>query len=129
MLRHRRFANEPQEPPPPEPGDLVARRAFEASPENKIVVAESLEKPHKFVAATRKFLRRPRYRDDWGNSLPESLAILDIAVSEGVRLRALCIMDALAKALATRGMNLRVDQEGRLASAVSLGRGGIPLAA
>ena len=84
LLRHLWVADEPQELPQPEPEHLVARRAFEARPENKIVVSEILENPHRLVAATQKFLRRPRYRDHWGNPLPASRATLDITVSSGV---------------------------------------------
>src|SRR5258708_37060072 len=48
LLRHRHVSDHPAEP---DPEHLVARREFEARPENRIVVQETLERVLPVVAA------------------------------------------------------------------------------
>jgi hypothetical protein len=97
----------------------VARREFEAKPENRIVVSETLEAPHSLVAATERALRRPKTRDARALPATERRA-LDVAVSEASLPRALRIMDALLKALDARGMPVRIEPDGKRHSYVEL---------
>jgi hypothetical protein len=127
IVRNRRVPDESQKLAQPEPEHLVARRAFEARPENKVIVGETLDNLHPLVAATEKALRRRKSRDKWGYPLPYSRATLDLAVSDDALPRSLRIMDALAKALASRGMPLRADREGRKRTFVSVLGEDIPI--
>ena len=96
-------------PVEPDPEHLVARREFEARPENRIAVSETLDAPHPLVAATERAFRKPKQRDLRDLPTTERRA-LDISVSEASLPRALRIMDALVKALDARGMPLRVTE-------------------
>src|SRR5688572_10651487 len=116
ITRERYVSDEPVEP---DPEHLVARREFEAKPENRIVVPETLESPHPLVAATERALRRPKTRDARAVPATERRA-LDIAVSEASLPRALRIMDALLKALDARGMPVRIEPDGKRHSYVKL---------
>jgi hypothetical protein len=114
IIRQRFVSNEPVEP---DPEHLVARRTFEARPENRIVVSETLDMPHSLVVATERALRRPRRANHGAPARPERLA-LDVSVSEASLPRALRIMDALAKALEARGIPLGIESEGKRRSRV-----------
>jgi hypothetical protein len=116
IVRQRYISDEPVEP---DPEHLVARREFEAKPENRIVVSETLDTPHSLVAATERALRRPKTRDARAVPAAERRA-LDIAVSGASLPRALRIMDALLKALDTRGMPLQIEPDGKRHSYVKL---------
>ena len=99
-------------PEEPDPDHLVARRAFEALPENRIVITETLDRPHALVAATERAFRKPKRRkpDEQLTAPPPALAI---SVTEASLPRALRIMDALVKALDARGMPLRIEADGK----------------
>jgi len=104
----------------PDPEHLIARREFEARPENQIVVSETLEMPHPLVAATELAFRRLKRRDPRDMPTTERQS-LHISVSDGSIPRALRIMDALAKALDARGMPLRIiESEGKRRPCVTL---------
>ncbi len=116
ISRQRLVTNEPIEP---DPEYLVAQRLFEAKDENRIVVSTTLEMPHPLVAASERALRKPKQRDT--RNLPNTeQRCLDIAVSEASLPRALCIMDALAKALEARRMPLRIEREGKCQTCVTI---------
>ena len=95
-------------PAEPDPDHLVARREFEARPENRIVVSETLDRPHALVAATERAFRKPKRRkpDHQPTTTRPALAI---SATEACLPRALRIMDALVKALNVRGMPLRIE--------------------
>ena len=57
IVRHRAVRDEVGPEKQEEPPHLVARREFEALPENRILVAEQLEEPHRLVRATRAAMR------------------------------------------------------------------------
>ena len=101
---------ESDEPVEPDPEHLVTRREFEARPENRIVVAETLDKPHALIAATERAFRKPKHRNLGNQPMTEQRA-LAISVSEASLPRALRIMDALVKALDARGMPLRIEPD------------------
>jgi len=102
-----------------EPPHLVARREFEARPENRIVVSASLGLPHPLIVSTERALRRPKGRNPRSRPAraPQGL---DIAVSEDSLPRALRIMDALVQSLDARGMPLRIEPDGERRSCVTL---------
>jgi len=81
------------EPVEPDPEHLLAQREFEARPENRIVVSESIDMPHPLVTATERVFRKPKRRDS-NNLPPTDRKALDISVSEAGLPRALRIMDA-----------------------------------
>lgn len=108
IVRQRYESDEPVEP---DPEHLVARREFEARPENRIVVSETLDMPHALVAVTERAFRKPK-RPNLGNPPRTERRALDISVSEASLPRALRIMDALVKALIARGMPLRIEPDG-----------------
>jgi hypothetical protein len=117
IVRQRYVSDVPVEP---DPEHLVARREFEAQPENRIVVPETLDMPHPLVAATERAFRQPKHRD-LRNPPTTDRRALDISVSEASLPRALRIMDALVKALDARGMPLRViESERKRRSCVTL---------
>ena len=116
IVRQRYISDEPVEP---DPEHLVARREFEARPENRIVVSETLDTPHPLLAATERAFRRPKHRDL--RNLPTTdRRALDISVSEASLPRALRIMNALVKALDARGMHLRIEPDGKRRSCLTL---------
>jgi hypothetical protein len=104
----------------PDPEHLVARREFEARPENRIVIPETLDAPHPLVAATERAFRQLKRREP--RQAPTSgRQSLDIGVSDDSVPRALRIMDALAKALDARGMPLRIiELDGKRRSCATL---------
>ena len=117
LVRQRYISDVPVEP---DPEHLVARREFEARPENRIVVPETLDMPHPLVAATERALRRPKQRDLRNLPTTERRA-LDMSVSEASLPRALRIMDTLVKALDARGIPLRIiELDGKQRSCVTL---------
>lgn len=116
IVRQRYVSDEPVEP---DPQHLVARREFEALPENRIVVSETLDMPHRLVVITERALQRPKHRDLQNLPTTERRA-LDISVSEASLPRALRIMDALVKALDARGMHLRIETDGKRRSCLTL---------
>ena len=116
IVRQRYVSDEPVEP---DPEHLVARREFEARSENRIVVAETLDKPHALIAATKRALRKPKHRNLGNQPMTEQQA-LAISVSEASLPRALRIMDALVKALDARGMPLRIEPDEKRRSCLML---------
>jgi hypothetical protein len=116
IVRQRYVSDEPAEP---DPEHLVARREFEARPENRIVVSETLDAPHPLVAATERALKRPKRRNA-SDVVVSARRTLDVVVSETSLPRALCIMDALVKALDARGIPLRIEPDGKRRSIVTL---------
>lgn len=116
ITRQRYVSDEPNEP---DPEHLVARREFEAKPENRILVSETLDDSHPLVAATERAFRRPKTRDARALPTTERRA-LDIAVSEASLPRALRIMDALLKALDARGIPVQIEPDEKRHSYVTL---------
>lgn len=78
-----------------------SRMAEESTPEAKITVSETLERPHPLVRDTHK---RFTMRN------PPPVPRLDISVDWDSRDRALRIMDALIKALVSRGLTVEVAE-------------------
>jgi hypothetical protein len=109
IVRHRFVPEAPAVPPPPEPEHVVSRREFETRPESRIVVADTLDEPHRFVRATRHALKSRSGRDARNWPRGYGIRALEVAVSQESVDRALRIMDALAKALASRGMPFAAD--------------------
>jgi hypothetical protein len=116
IVRQRYVSDEPVEP---DPEHLVARREFEARPENRIVVSETLEMPHPLIAATERAFRKPKRRNPGNQPMTERRA-LAISVGETSLPRALRIMDALVKALDARGMPLRIEPDGKRRTCLTL---------
>ena len=116
IARQRYVSDEPVEP---DPAHLLARREFEARPENRIVVSETIDMPHPLVAATERAFRQPKRRDL--RNLPTTdRKALDITVSEASLPRALRIMDALLKALDARSMRLSIEPDGKRRSCLTI---------
>ena len=116
IVRQRYVSDEPVEP---DPDHLVARREFEVKPENRIVVAETLDRPHALVAATERALRKLKRRNLGDQPITERPA-LAISVSEASLPRALRIMDALIRALEARGMPLRIEPDDKRRTCLTL---------
>lgn len=116
IVRERYVSDEPVEP---DPAHLLARREFEARPENRIVVSETIDIPHPLVAATERAFRKPKHRDLHNPPTTDRRA-LDILVGDASLPRALRIMDALIKALDARGMHLRIEPDGKRRSCLTL---------
>ena len=116
IVRQRYVSDEPVEP---DPEHLVARREFEIQPENRIVVPETLDKPHALIAATERAFRKPKHRSPGDQPITERPA-LAISVSEASLPRALRIMDALLKALDARGMPLRIEPDDKRRTCLTL---------
>ena len=98
LVRQRYVSDHPAEP---DPEHLVARREFEAGPENRIVVQETLERPLPVVAAMTRGSRT-------------------VSVSQACLPRARRVLDALAHALEVRHMPLRVDRTGEKGAYVNI---------
>ena len=105
IVRHRAVRDEAGPQVREEPPHLLARREFEALPENRIVVAEQLVDPHRLVRRIRLAMRGRHARDqrDWPRA--NGVQGIDVAVSADSVDRALRILDAFIKALAKRGVN------------------------
>lgn len=116
IVRQRYFSDDPIEP---DPDHLVARREFEARPDNRIVVSETLDMPHPLIAATERAFQQSKHRDL--HNLPTTdRRALDISVDQASLPRALRIMDALVKALDARGMPLRIEPDGKRRTCLTL---------
>lgn len=120
LVRNRFESEDPPEPTPPEPAYLIARRAFEQSLENKISVLDALSDPHPLVAALVKSWGRRKFKDSRGWTRGSGSRVLDVSISDSSSPRAFRILDALVKALASRGMPVRVDREGGRRTYVSV---------
>ena len=116
IVRQRYVSDEPIEP---DPEHLVARREFEAQPQNRIVVAETLDRPHALVAATERAFRKPKRRNLGDQPITKRPALAS-SVSEASLPRALRIMDALVKALDARGMPLRIEPDEKRRTCLTL---------
>jgi hypothetical protein len=110
-----RYVDEsPELPPPPEPAAVAEQRAYEALPEHRIVVRDTLDDAHRFVRATEKGFRKPQIGGNGVTTWPSGKCVLDIAVSTEHRNRALLLMDTLLKAMQTRGFKVYAQPlEGR----------------
>ena len=83
-------------------------------PQNKVVVSETLSKPHRLVRLTKQVFSGAK-AGEYG-ALWERLVVecLDIRTSKGSLLRALLIMDALLKKLESLGFEVSSPYEGRI---------------
>jgi hypothetical protein len=83
-------------------GPVAEQQRYEALEENRIVVPELLSDPHPLVAKSVKALRRAK-RDPSGYLQPKTRPCLAVRVTLDSADRAMCIYDALLKALDARG--------------------------
>jgi hypothetical protein len=89
-----------------ETGPVWDQERFEALPENRIHVAETLDNPHPLVAQTIKALRGAKAES--GSHLAPKSSCLAVRVTLGSADRAMRIMDALINALAHRDMKVSI---------------------
>ncbi len=85
-----------------ETGPVAEQEHFESMPENCITVAEVLESPHPLVAQTVAALRRAK-QDEQGYLRHKATSYLAVRVTLDSADRAMCILDALLRALDARG--------------------------
>ncbi len=111
------------------PSGFVTQALFEIEqlvvrenlPENKVTVTSTLVKPHALVAHTAQLLRAAKPSGTNGLIYPPiGKGCLDIRVTPGNLGRALRIMDALIKALETRGYNVSIDAKNKDATVVTV---------
>ena len=98
---------QPSSPPHGMDPLVEARAAVEERPENRIEVSDQLRRPHALIQDANAILAKA-LKNDHGlaNSRSDSKAspsVLDIRVSPAARNRALRLLDALLKALESRG--------------------------
>ncbi|MBZ0235613.1 MAG: hypothetical protein K8M05_25005 [Deltaproteobacteria bacterium] len=91
----------------PLPAELAALVAHEREPSAAIRVPPTLTDPHPLVANAQRELGRARTGDD-GLKVRGETRCLDVSVSAAQLERALCVMDAFAKALEARTLQLAV---------------------
>ncbi len=95
------------DPTEPLPAELAALVAREKELSATIRVPETLTDPHPLVATTQRELGRAR-TGDRGLKVRGDRRCLDVSVSPAQLERALCVMEALAKALEARSLRLAV---------------------
>jgi hypothetical protein len=108
------------EPFRPEDPEVTARVEREALPENSITVAETLHGAHPLVRQTRQVLEKAK-PDEYGRLWSWDRRCLNVRVSKVTLHRALRVMDALLKALLTRGYTAEVSKDGTAATHVLIG--------
>jgi hypothetical protein len=110
-------------------GPVADQERFEALAENAIVVADTLTDPHPLVAQTVTALRRAKPNSQ-GYLVPRA-SIVDVYVSLDGADRAMCIVDALLKALDARGFTTSIrpsQQDGnRATTVVRIGEEDVPI--
>jgi hypothetical protein len=110
-------------------GPVAEQQRFEALEENRIVVADVLSDPHPLVATTIAALRRAKPNHQ-GYLIPTATA-LNVNVSLDGADRAMCILDALLKALDARGYGTLIrparDEGGRPATLVRIREDEVPI--
>lgn len=119
------FYPELQRKPQPHSGsiaELPAHVIFERAPENFVVVSDILSRPHPLIQVARRALKKSNSERKGEGFIFKSEPCLDLRVSRATRDRALCIMDALIKALKLRGMTVEVSVE-RGVSSTSISQG------
>lgn len=99
--------------------EVEAKITFEQLNENQIQVSPALLSPHPYVARAEKNLRNAR-RNSSGILSPLAKKCLDLQIGPNSLDRALRIMDALIKALESRGINVSISEEGNRATSVSV---------
>ncbi len=96
--------------------ELPAYVMFEQAPENLVVVSDTLLRPHPHIKAAKSSLKMTNSDRKGEDFIFKSEPCLDLRVSRATRDRALCIMDALIKALKSRGMTVEVSVERGMSS-------------
>lgn len=91
-------------------GPVADQQRFERAAENRIIVSERLENPHSLVAQSVAMLRRAK-PGDRGYLMPKG-ECLDVQVTLDSSDRAMCILDALIKALDSRGYPTSIRKNG-----------------
>jgi hypothetical protein len=101
----------PPAPVPKQGAESIPEIAFEQQPENRIEVATEVSRFHPFVRRTRAALRQAK-PGDRGLLFPAG-PCLDVCVSKAQVARALRLMDALVRALDSRGYSPALLEKGR----------------
>lgn len=93
----------PRQKPEPMAARVVEQVEFEARPENRIYVADSIRRPHPLVRATMNALKQSAGTRHDGYLRNWTTRHLDVEVTKAMLQRAMRIMDAVVKAFETRG--------------------------
>jgi hypothetical protein len=93
---------------PQDTGPVADQMRYEADPGHRIAVADVLPRPHPLVAASVHALRKAK-TDGQHRLVPRSARRLLLSVTLGTVDRALCMMDALIKALDERGFTVEIE--------------------
>jgi hypothetical protein len=108
---------DPTAPTPEATGPVADQMRYEAQPEHRIVVAEVLTDPHRLVAASVRALRKAK-TDGQHRLVARSASCLSVSVTLGTVDRALCVLDALLKALEERGYAVEVTTKEQYGASV-----------
>lgn len=101
-------------------GPVPDQKRYEAVPEHRIFVAETLSNPHKLVATSVLLLRSAKTNEQH-RLVPRGSRCLALAVTLGTADRAMLVFDALIKACEARGWSVDVkDDENSSITAVSV---------
>jgi hypothetical protein len=115
------YPHQPTAPFKPENPEVLAQIERESQPANSITVAETLHSAHPLVRQTRQSLEKNK-PDDYGMlSWSWNQRCMNVRVSKTALHRALRIMDALLKALETRGYSAEVPKDGPVATHILIG--------
>lgn len=106
--------------------EVEAQKAFEAQPENRIVVSERLAAPHPLIARARSALVIAKPGPD-GCVVPGHVSSVYIHVTPKLLARALRIMDALVKAVEARGAKVSAGEPDQPGFCVELPGERIPI--
>ena len=99
-------------------GAVPAYVAFEKNPENSVFVSETLSKPHPLIRVAKRSLKKSNSDRKGEGFLYSTEPCLNISVSRATRDRALCILDALIKALESRGMSVEATLDRGMPSTI-----------
>jgi hypothetical protein len=126
VMREKPVVGDAPEPPH---GPVADQQRFESLAENRIVVADVLADPHPLIAKTVAALRRAKPNHQ-GYLIP-TVPALNVNVSLDGADRAMCILDALLKALDARGYETTIhparSDETRPATVVKIGGDEVPI--
>ena len=100
--------------------EILEAIAFEKQSENKIAIAEKLQKPHPLIAETKRQLVKAQLKAGRVELTP---TCIDIRVSKRTLSRAVLVMDAVVKAAEQRGYTVAVEvKDGKNVTFASVGK-------